>query len=374
MRNAIIAGLLTPALLAAVGYKDTKRLNQTTTVLREMSHANDKGVPQDLTRKAHCIVIVPGLKKIAFIGGGKYGRGYASCITPKGTWSAPAAVRIEGGSFGLQLGGSETDVILLVMNDGGMQKLTADKFTLGGEANAAAGPVGRNVSANTDVLMKAEILTYSRSRGIFAGLSLEGATLRPDKDENAKLYGHEVTQSEILSGSVAQPVETAQLMRQIQLFSGKGTPSVRNGRKGRKTAMNEMHSTENMTPASTDAVAANHATVPVSSAPLTGDTSSTPAADNSRRNVRDRAPSQKTADQGKNDLSDLEIERRIRRSVVADKALSTYAHNVKIVSVNGNVTLKGPVRTEDEKMSIANKAQAIVSANRITNQIEIAPK
>lgn len=241
MRNAIIAGLLTPALLGAVGYKDAKRLNQTTTVLREMSHADDRGVPQDLSRKAHCIVVVPGLKKIAFIGGGKYGRGYASCITPKGTWSSPAAVRIEGGSFGLQLGGSETDVILLVMNDGGMQKLTSDKFTLGGEANAAAGPVGRSVSANTDVLMKAEILTYSRSRGVFAGLSLEGATLRPDKDENARLYGREVSQAEILSGSLPQPPAAAGLMKQIQIFSGKGAVSTRKGRKGRNKPMGEAH-------------------------------------------------------------------------------------------------------------------------------------
>jgi len=229
--KTIVAGLLTPALLVAVGYRDTKRLNQTTTVLREMSHADDKGVPQDLSHKAHCIVVVPGLKKIAFIGGGKYGRGYASCITSKGTWSAPAAVRIEGGSFGLQLGGSATDVILLVMNDGGMQKLTADKFTLGGEANAAAGPVGRNVSASTDVLMKAEILTYSRSRGVFAGLSLEGATLRPDKDENARLYGREISQAEILSGTVQPPEAASGLMRQIRIFSGKGGPVARKSRR-----------------------------------------------------------------------------------------------------------------------------------------------
>ncbi len=235
MRKAVIAALIFPAALGAVGYKDTKRLGQTTTVLREMSHADDKGVPQDLSRKAHCIVIVPNLKKIAFIGGAKYGRGYASCITSKGVWSPPAAVRIEGGSFGLQLGGSATDVILLVMNDGGMQKLTADKFTLGGEANAAAGPIGRNVSANTDVLMKAQILTYSRSRGVFAGLSLEGATLRPDTEENAKLYGHEVSQAEILSGSVPQPAEAAALMRQIQAFSGKGAPA-RSGRRKPKKA------------------------------------------------------------------------------------------------------------------------------------------
>ncbi len=195
-----------------------------------MSHASDRGVPQALTRKARCIVVVPGLKKIAFIGGGKYGRGYASCITPRSTWSPPAAVRIEGGSFGLQLGGSETDVILLVMNEGGMRKLEADKFTLGGEANAAAGPVGRSVSAQTDVLMKAEILTYSRSRGIFAGLSLEGATLRPDNEENAKLYGREISNREILAGSVATPAAASSLVKQIQVFSGKGTPGVKKRR------------------------------------------------------------------------------------------------------------------------------------------------
>lgn len=388
LTKPLIAALLAPAILGAVAYKESKRLGQTTTVLREMSHADDKGVPQELSRKAHCIVIVPGLKKIAFIGGGKYGRGYASCITPKGAWSAPAAVRIEGGSFGLQLGGSETDVILLVMNDGGMQKLTADKFTLGGEANAAAGPVGRNLSAQTDVLMKAEILTYSRSRGVFAGLSLEGATLRPDKDENAKLYGREVSQADILSGSVARVPETAALMRQIQLFSGKGAPAVKKGKRGRAVAQTGQAMTDSTTTAFSASAASNPVAtgrqiakadstrpmVATSEAPLTGDTSSLPAADNSRRNTRDRAPSQKTADQGKNNLSDLEIERRIRRSVVVDKSLSTYAHNVKIVATNGSVTLKGPVRTEDEKANVAAKATAVVAADRITNQIEIAPK
>ena len=185
MKTKIVTFLIAAAVMASAETYE-QRLADSTVVLREMSHASDKGIPQDLLQKAQCVVVVPGLKKVAFVGGGKYGRGYASCVTKKG-WSAPAAVRIEGGSFGLQLGASSTDVIMLVLNDGGMQKLLSDKFTLGGEAAAAAGPVGRNTSANTDVLMKAEILSWSRSRGVFAGLSLEGATLRQDEDENAKL-------------------------------------------------------------------------------------------------------------------------------------------------------------------------------------------
>jgi lipid-binding SYLF domain-containing protein len=188
-----------------------------------MSQASDEGIPQDLLRKARCVIVVPGLKKVAFIGGGKYGRGYASCVTRKG-WSPPAAVRIEGGSFGLQLGGSSTDVIMLVLNEGGMKKLLSDKFTLGGEAAAAAGPVGRDTSANTDVLMTAEILSWSRSHGVFAGLSLEGATLRQDLDENAKLYGKPLTNKEILTGTVKRPATAGPFLAQLQHFSGKGVP------------------------------------------------------------------------------------------------------------------------------------------------------
>ncbi len=372
MKKALTLALLAPSILGAVAYKETKRLGNARLVLREMSHASDKGVPQDLTRKAQCIVVVPGLKKIAFIGGGKFGRGYASCITPKGTWSSPAAIRIEGGSFGLQIGGSETDVILLVMNESGIRKLEEDKFTIGGEANAAAGPLGRNVSAQTDAMMRAEILTYSRSRGVFAGLSLEGATLRPDKDENEKLYGHAVSNKEILAGGMTAPAETAGLMKQIQLFSGKGAPMVKKTR-GKKGASTVSDSTMSGSMANTQ-TASNNAPVPVSTAPLTGDTSSQPAADNTRRNTRDRAQSQQTADQGKNNKTDIQIEAEIRRAVVADKSLSTYGHNVKIIASHGAVTLKGPVRSEDEKANIAAKAAAVVTADQVTNQIEIAPK
>jgi len=157
-------------------------------------------------------VVIPGLKKAGFIVGGKYGAGFAMCRRHSGTgWSAPAAVKIEGGSVGFQIGGSEQDVVLLVMNDRGVRKLLQDKFTIGAEATAAAGPLGREASAQTDAQMRAEILSYSRSRGLFAGLAIQGATLRPDPDADRRLYGRDITNSEILTGNTAAPPEAAKL-------------------------------------------------------------------------------------------------------------------------------------------------------------------
>jgi lipid-binding SYLF domain-containing protein len=182
-----------------------QRLRNAAASIKEIMDTPDKGIPQDLFDKAQCIIIIPGLIKGAFVWGGKYGRGFASCRMSDRGWGAPAAVGIEGGSFGLQLGGSSTDVIMLVMNQSGMNRLLGDKFTLGGEAAVAAGPVGRDTSANTDVLAKAEILSWSRSRGIFAGISLEGATLHADGKENEKLYGKPTTNREIIQGEIPSP-------------------------------------------------------------------------------------------------------------------------------------------------------------------------
>jgi lipid-binding SYLF domain-containing protein len=146
------------------------------------------------------------MKKAGFIFGGKYGRGFAACRQHGGVgWSAPASMRVEGGSVGFQIGASDTDVVLLVMNEGGMRHLLSDKFTIGGEATAAAGPVGRDVAAQTDAEMNAEMLSYSRSQGLFAGISLDGATLRPDGDSNRELYGRDVTNREILTGDFKTP-------------------------------------------------------------------------------------------------------------------------------------------------------------------------
>jgi lipid-binding SYLF domain-containing protein len=162
--------------------------------------------------KAQCVLIVPNMKKAGFIFGAKYGRGYVMCRREGGAgWSAPAAMRIEGGSFGLQIGGSESDVVLLVMNKDGMKHILSDKFTLGGDASVAAGPVGRDTDAQTDAAMHAEMLSWSRSRGIFAGLTLEGATLRPDHDADKELYGRDYTNREILMGDARTPPAAAKL-------------------------------------------------------------------------------------------------------------------------------------------------------------------
>src|SRR5215831_12036963 len=176
-----------------------KRIHNAAESFGDIMKVPEKGIPRDLFDKAQCVVIVPSLKKGAFVVGGKYGRGFASCRR-KGGWSPPAGVRIEGGSWGAQIGGSSTDILMLVMNESGMKRLLSDKFTIGGEASAAAGPVGRQTSANTDVLLHAEILSWSRSRGLFAGLSLDGATLRPDTEENERLYGKDVSNRQILLG------------------------------------------------------------------------------------------------------------------------------------------------------------------------------
>jgi lipid-binding SYLF domain-containing protein len=170
----------------------------------------EQGIPQDLIKKAQCIVVVPSLKSAALGVGGEYGRGFVACRQGSG-WTAPAAVKVEGGSFGFQIGGSETEVVMLVMNQKGMSRLLTNKFTLGGDASIAAGPVGRSAKAQTDAAMTAEILSYSRSRGLFAGVSLSGATLREDDSANKDMYGKALTNREILSGKTHSPAAAAPL-------------------------------------------------------------------------------------------------------------------------------------------------------------------
>jgi lipid-binding SYLF domain-containing protein len=202
-----IAGTMgTVAFAADREVKVDDRLDASADTLIDMMRAADNGIPQDLLDKARCVVVVPGMKKAGFIFGAKYGRGFAVCRKEGGSgWSAPAAMRSEGGSFGFQIGISDTDVVLLVMNDGGMKRLLSDKFTLGGEATVAAGPIGRDASAETDAMMHAEMLSYSRSHGLFAGISLEGATLRPDEETNRELYGRDASNREILTGDFKTP-------------------------------------------------------------------------------------------------------------------------------------------------------------------------
>lgn len=216
---ALVATLAVAPLMAA-DEEPARRMKDATTVLTEIMDTPDKGIPQDLLEKAHCIVIVPELKTAAFIVGGKYGKGYVSCRRAAGAgWSAPATVRIEGGSVGFQIGGSSTDVVMLVMSERGAEKLMESKFTVGGEASVAAGPVGRTATAQTDAQMHADILSWSRTRGLFAGVAIEGATLRPDVDDNATLYGKRFETKEIVRSGVAAPASATALIALLNLHS-----------------------------------------------------------------------------------------------------------------------------------------------------------
>ncbi|HWC95138.1 MAG TPA: lipid-binding SYLF domain-containing protein [Candidatus Sulfopaludibacter sp.] len=211
-------------LSAAETSKTAERLNDSTDLFGEVMSTPDKSIPQDLLDKSYCVVLVPGLKKGAFGFGGKFGRGYAVCRRTGGQgWGPPAAIRIEGGSFGLQIGVSSSDVILLVMNERGMKKLTTSKFTIGADATAAIGPVGRNATAQTDALMTAEILSWSRSRGAFVGVSLDGATLRNDLDENQVLYGQRWTSKQILGSGAKIPGVAEKLIAQLSKYSPRKT-------------------------------------------------------------------------------------------------------------------------------------------------------
>jgi len=222
MKTKLIAALtLGAGLLSAA--EAPERLQAAADALKEVMGIPDKSIPQELLSRAQCIVIVPGLKKGAFIVGAKYGRGFVSCRRSGGVgWSAPGAVRVEGGSVGFQIGGSETDAFMLVMNEKGMDRLLSTKFTLGGDASVAAGPVGRSTQAETDAAMTAEILTWSRQRGLFAGVSLSGATLREDTDWNKDLYGKQLTNREIiLKGGVAAPKSADALITELNRYSSR---------------------------------------------------------------------------------------------------------------------------------------------------------
>ena len=201
LASAVLIGTLAVLVVLRA---DADRLKNATDVVNQMVTGGDKGIPASLFAKAKCAVVIPSVKKAALGIGGQYGAGYASCRKGSG-WTAPASVKIEGGNAGLEIGGVATDVILLVMNDTGMQNILNDKFTFGANAGVAAGPVGREASAQTDATLHAGILAYSHSKGAFAGLALEGSSLHEDSSENKALYGKEISNKEILAGGVKVP-------------------------------------------------------------------------------------------------------------------------------------------------------------------------
>jgi lipid-binding SYLF domain-containing protein len=215
-RLLIVTTLVLFATLTAVASDredDVNRINKAAQVFHEIMNAPDQGIPQELLESVKCIAIIPGELKFAFIFGGNYGRGLATCRTEHG-WSAPMFVAIEGGSVGYQIGGSSTDLVMLFMNDHALQSLLSDKFKLGADASVAAGPVGRHASADTDAKLSAEILSYSRAKGVFAGVSLDGAVVQADKSGDKAMYG-DVDRHEILRGNVPVPESARPLLHEI---------------------------------------------------------------------------------------------------------------------------------------------------------------
>ncbi|MFL6354463.1 MAG: lipid-binding SYLF domain-containing protein [Bryobacteraceae bacterium] len=205
MIKPLIASLLCVPFVATSEIP-AKRLNAAAEVISEVMSAPDKGIPLNLLARAECIVIVPGLKGGAFGVGAKYGKGYFSC-RKAADWSAPASVRIEAGSIGFQIGLIETDLVMLIMNRKGARRLLTDKFTLGGQGEVAGGPVGRSTTAQTDITLRAEMLAWSRSRGAFAGVSLQGATLRQNLSDNEEIYGRRLNNKQVIYGDVSWPQE-----------------------------------------------------------------------------------------------------------------------------------------------------------------------
>jgi len=223
----VVLSLLAQVASASDKTKDDERLRNSGTVLKEILDVPDS-IPQDLLDKADCVVVFPSVLKAAFIVGGSYGRGAMSCRKGenfRGSWGAPTMMALEGGSFGFQIGGQATDFVLLVMNESGARGILASKVKLGGDASVAAGPVGRDASADTDLTLRAEILSYSRARGLFAGVSLEGSTIRPDNGDNRRVYGRKIPARDIvLAGAVAAPPAAEELISTLDSKTPKHRP------------------------------------------------------------------------------------------------------------------------------------------------------
>lgn len=219
-------GILSAAMSGSMYAKDDddkssdqiKRIEAATKVLDEIMATPDKGIPKEVLASAKCVAVVPSMIKGGFVVGGRYGKGYATCRTGKG-WSAPAPLTIAGGSWGLQIGGEAVDLVMLIMNDNGMQHLLSSKFKLGAEGSVAAGPIGRDAAADTDWKMRTEVLSYSRTRGVFAGLELNGAVVKQDKDDTQILYGKNVSFEKILRGSVPPPAGTQHFVATVAKYA-----------------------------------------------------------------------------------------------------------------------------------------------------------
>lgn len=214
----VIACMSVPSFAASSKEKLVDRLNSAGTVIEQIMATPDKAIPNSILSKATCVAVVPGYKKAAFVVGGTYGQGAVTCRTSSGKWSAPAFIRMSGGSWGLQIGGQSTDLVLVAMNQKGMQDLLKSNFKIGGDAAASAGPVGRNAQAATNLTLKSELLTYSRSQGLFAGIDLNGTVVNQNAEDTRTFYGHDIPFQDILDGNTATPASARGFVRQVAKY------------------------------------------------------------------------------------------------------------------------------------------------------------
>lgn len=228
----------TIAIAAEEPSEQVKRMDAAATVLDEIMGTPDKGIPEELLGSAKCVAVIPSMIKIGFVFGGRHGRGLATCRTTSG-WSAPAPFSVTGGSWGLQIGGEAVDVVMLVMNDHGMEKMLSSKFKIGADASAAAGPVGRHVQGETDWKMRAEVLTYSRARGAFAGVTVNGASITQDKDGTRILYGRMIPSAQILKGQVKAPEGSHKFLAAVRKYGAEAKVAEASNRSPRSTTDNQ---------------------------------------------------------------------------------------------------------------------------------------
>jgi SH3 domain-containing YSC84-like protein 1 len=395
-RYRCLVTLLMTAGLASAKHDVVERVQSAKTVFEEIMGTEDKSIPTDLLEKAHCLVIVPSLKRGGFIVGAQYGVGVATCRKPGGGWSGPSTVRMEGGSVGLQIGGGETDVVMVVMNPTGAQKLMKSEFTIGAEGAAMAGPVGRAASAETDAYMRAEILSYSRSRGVFAGVALKGSTLRSDDGDNKELYGHAVKHADILNGREKVPASAQPLINVISKYSVREkktggasnmrVPIVKAAYMPEGSKVSDRSQSRLMREVRHELVTLPYYgvfdnlmyKVEGSTVTLMGQVSRPTLKSSAENVVKDIEGVERVINQIEvlpNSPNDDRIRIATYRSIYGQTALNRYALQavppIHIVVKNGNVTLEGVVASEGDK-NIANlQANAVSGVFSVKNNLRV---
>lgn len=368
--------LLLPAYAADDRDKELERIKAAGTVLNEIQTAPDKGIPEEIMASADCVAVIPSMLKGGFVFGANYGKGVATCRHGN-TWTAPAPIRIEGGSWGLQIGGQAVDLVMLVMNQKGMDQLLQSKFKVGADVSAAAGPVGRHVEGTTDWKMRAQVLTYSRARGAFAGITLNGAVLKQDEDDTQLLYGRMIPFRTILGGSIPAPTGTEAFLAGVSRYFrvAKGTEAASGLPSGgaENSAAPSAASTDATTGGASGRAAAkpdnvnNAQTIPTGSV---GSSTAVPntAAESSTASER-QSPSPVDQPAPTSTPSSADIQRNIQKALRDTPGLS--AADVVVNVTDNSVELSGTVPTENDKETIQRVAQQNASTRKVIDHVVV---